>query len=66
MAQTYRLDDRGNVLTIAAGPRTDDGPLAGRLLRLEVFGLMENGGALVFLDANARRWLRERLDEWDR
>ena len=65
MASTYRLDDRGSVLTVAAGPAGDAGPRATRLLRMEVYGLIENGGALVFLDAEARTWLRAKLDEWD-
>jgi hypothetical protein len=65
MASTLHLENGGS-LTVAAGPTLDDEPESPRLLRLETYGLNMNGGTLLFLDAEARTWLKAKLDKWDR
>jgi hypothetical protein len=64
MASTYKLN-RGDTITVAAGPSSDDVTMT-RVLRLETFGRNVNGGTVVFLDMAARAWLRAKLEEWDR
>jgi hypothetical protein len=67
MASTYKLND-GDAIIVAAGPPADvsDGISSPRTMRLETFGHNLNGGTVVFLDVEARAWLREKLEEWDR
>jgi hypothetical protein len=62
MASTLQLDD-GAAITLSAGPQFVD--QTQRLLRLECFGRFGKCVTL-FLDLNARNWLREKLAEWDR